>query len=253
MEINIETINKVVELLINEFPESEEVKKSDISEAVKFIFNGGVNYYQEVSDVLYEALHKVFPYLAYSEWEEKLKNGLVEGNYEDYTDKYYNYTVDRFHFWAERVKFEFHSLKGNRRTYEKACSLAADKWCEMIFGNRNQDNGDRSGYSDMMMLLGSMLKSDAQKDISLEVIENARKGFEKFYHNGCIWKFDDGKEWKIDLYCDYSPNLPLYEILCEAGVPMNDIRSICPWKTGVEIDKLDNAVVVRHYNERKYY
>ena len=61
-------------------------------------------------------------------------------------------------------------------------------------------------------------------------------------------------EWihRIQLYCDYDPNRPLYDILYESGIPKNKIGSICPWKTGIEIDENDNAVIIIGYQKRDY-
>ena len=42
------------------------------------------------------------------------------------------------------------------------------------------------------------------------------------------------------------------DILYEAGIPEDDIRDICPWKTGIEIDEKDNAVIMIGYQKRDY-
>lgn len=253
MEDYNEPIDKTVEYLIGEFPEGEGVTKGDIAEAVKSVFNGGVKYYQEIRDVLYNALHKVLPYPTDEQWNENFRRDKSTGGEKDYVDRYWDYAQKQFREWSERVESYFRAIRGARRTYGEACGLVADKWCELLFGSPFQDNGDRSGHSDGMMFLGTLLKSDAQKNITPEIMENVHNGIEKFYLHDCMWESEGGSRFRIDLSCDYYPNTPFYEILLEAGVKEDDIRSICPWKTGIEIDRKDNAVMVRQYRERNYF
>jgi hypothetical protein len=44
----------------------------------------------------------------------------------------------------------------------------------------------------------------------------------------------------------------LYDILVEAGVDGSDAGKITPWKTGIEIDENDNAVMLQGYQTLEY-
>ena len=69
---------------------------------------------------------------------------------------------------------------------------------------------------------------------------------------------DDERPWdwerygfiRDELYCDYGPDMGLYLILYNAGVPRRDVSSICPWKTGISIRFEDNAVFYNTYQHR---
>ena len=58
-------------------------------------------------------------------------------------------------------------------------------------------------------------------------------------------------EFRCDLYCDYGPATSLYLILVNAGVDKRDVRNICPWKTGIDIRTVDNAVIYKTYRHQE--
>lgn len=160
-----------------------------------------------------------------------------------------------FYKWSKWVAEDFLCAKGPRRTFDEACKLAADEWCKKLFGNHFQDNGAlNEEHSFLMCGLGTLLKDKAQESITEEMIENTRTNLYKYFENHCLYKSKDHPEWEhsIKLYSDYGPNSPLYDILYESGIPENKIGSICPWKTGIEIDENDNAVIIIGYQKRDY-
>jgi hypothetical protein len=63
---------------------------------------------------------------------------------------------------------------------------------------------------------------------------------------------DDKFNWEYGFgwgstHCDYGPSTVIWLILVNAGVDKRDASSICPWKTGIEIRSLDNAVLYNTY------
>ena len=100
-----------------------------------------------------------------------------------------------------------------------------------------------------------------------EVINNFIEGFLYDFHSLLTEKNldvpelpDDDKkdpfdwryfEFRCDLYCDYGPTTPLHLILVNAGVDKMDTRNICPWKTGIDIRAVDNAVMYNTYQHQE--
>ena len=169
-------------------------------------------------------------------------------------------------------------LNGKANTNEEAAKKAADKWCELIFGWHLQDNGaineDHAGgfYA---CALGTVLANNSKKGISEDVKKKAHSLFYEYYlhqlhynetrdRKDIDWLVDnlpdddekDPFDWKyfefrIDLYCDYGPGTPLYLILVNAGVDKRDAGNICPWKTGIDIRTVDNAVMYNTYQHQE--
>ena len=165
-------------------------------------------------------------------------------------------------------------LNGKVNTNEEAARKAADKWCELIFGWHLQDNGaineDHAGGF-TACALGTVLANNSKEGISEDVKKKARGLFYEYYlrqlhynethdRKDIDWLVenlpdDDEKDpfdwrdfgFRCELYCDYGPGTPLYLILVNAGVDEKDVRNICPWKTGISIRSLDNAVQYRTY------
>lgn len=165
-------------------------------------------------------------------------------------------------------------VNGKANTAEEAAKKAAEKWCELIFGWHLQDNGaineDHAGgfYA---CALGTILADKCKKGITEDVKKKAYDLLYEYYYRmihyantydekDIDWLVenlpdDDEKnpfDWKyfkfrVDLYCDYGPGTPLYLILVNAGVDKKDVNSICPWKTGISIRTLDNAVQYHTY------
>ena len=169
-------------------------------------------------------------------------------------------------------------LNGKANTNEEAAKKAADKWCELIFGWHLQDNGaineDHAGgfYA---CALGTVLANKSKERISEDVKKKAHSLFYEYYlrqlhynethdKKDIDWLVenlpdDDRKdpfdwryfEFRCDLYCDYGPGSPLYLILVNAGVDKRDAGNICPWKTGIDIRPVDNAVMYNTYQHRE--
>ena len=169
-------------------------------------------------------------------------------------------------------------LNGKANTNEEAAKKAADKWCELIFGWHLQDNGaineDHAGgfYA---CALGTVLANKSKERITEDVKKKAHSLFYEYYlhqlhynethdKKDIDWLVenlpDDDKkdpfdwryfEFRCDLYCDYGPGTPLYLILVNAGVDKRDAGSICPWKTGIDIRPVDNAVMYNTYQHRE--
>lgn len=169
-------------------------------------------------------------------------------------------------------------LNGKANTNEEAAKKAADKWCELIFGWHLQDNGaineDHAGgfYA---CALGTVLANNSKEGISEDVKKKAHSLFYEYYlrqlhynetrdKKDIDWLVenlpdDDEKdpfdwryfEFRVDLYCDYGPGTPLYLILVNAGVDKRAAGNICPWKTGIDIRAVDNAVMYNTYQHQE--
>jgi hypothetical protein len=236
----------LVEDLINSFPESDKVKKEDFSDIIKHIFNE-MKSYREIWGYLSDALENIYPSPSNEMWEEHWQKG---GN--DYCAKYKEYK-DRFIHYVNNITKTFVAIKGKRHTYEDACSIAADEWVDLIFGSQLQDNGDRSEHSGMAMMLGTLLKYNAQERIPnfKELKPIVREKFYDYYHNGCLCNYE-GRTVFCTPDCDYHPNIALCEILKESGIPEKEIDSICPWKTSIRIDNEDYTVIIYKQEECIY-
>lgn len=242
--------NHIIEELIIDCPRNDKVDINKIREMLESIFDN-CKYYQEISDYFNTYIRECFLPDEY-EW-----------NSPEY-DEYWKYVhgindevlrVISFYRWVKFVEEDFLLVKGKRRTFKEACELAADEWCKRLFGNHFQDNGAlNEEHSFMMCGLGTWLKSKAQESITEEMIENTRKNLYKYFENHCEYRSKEYPEWvhHIQLYSDYGPNSPLYDILYESGIPENEIGSICPWKTGIEVDETDNSVIISGYQKRDY-
>lgn len=240
-----------IDILIQQCPKHDKVDMNKIKEMLENIFEH-CDYYQDVNEYFKKYVNTCFPGSDYNKykWDSP-----------EY-DEYYNYMMGdidnketSFYKWSKWVAEDFLNVKGPRRTFDEACKLAADEWCKKLFGNHVQDNGAlNEEHSFMMCGLGTLLKDKAQESITEEMIENTRTNLYKYFENHCEYRSKEHPEWThhIQLYSDYGPNAPLYDILYEAGIPEDDIRNICPWKTGIEIDENDNAVIMIGYQKRNY-
>ena len=167
------------------------------------------------------------------------------------------------------------TVNGKTHTEEESATIAADKWCELLFKWHLQDNGainetHAGGFP--ACALATILGNDAKETITDDVKVKAHDLFKEYYlrliHysntydcNDLQWLKDtlpdkEGDfDWKYgfeyDMYCDYDPSYPLYLILYHSGVPDKDIHSICPWKTGISIRTEDNAVMYRTYQHKE--
>ena len=229
------------EELLALLPEHRRVDREYAKGAIDFIMEQ-LPGYQDISGYMKQALGNTFPCPTSEQYRSR----------DEYCEEYSKYFYgDAYREFINSVESEFLNRKGVRRSYEEACQIAADKWVEMIFGTHLQDNGDRTGHSDMAMMLGTVLKDEAKKRCSQDVPEKARELLKKFYLSGCMCKGYMG-DFVCPPYSDYGPNTPLYNILVEAGVDENDAGRITPWKTGIDIDENDNAVVLQGYQKVEY-
>ena len=161
-------------------------------------------------------------------------------------------------------------VNGKAHTEEEAATIAADKWCELIFNWHMQDNGALNedypgGFP--ACALGTVLANDARENVTEEMKVKAHALFREYYLRAMHYHktFDDddkkwleenlpdetGKfDWKYgfyDLSCDYDPSWPLYLILLHSGISDRDCCNLCPWKTSITIRQEDNAVMYHTY------
>ncbi len=156
-----------------------------------------------------------------------------------------------------------------KNTKEEAAAIAADKWCQMLFGSHIQDNGARE--CGLMCMLATIVADHAKNEISEESKIKTREILEQYYLHEII----NDKDWlaKVlgtyanyhgetcefnffdrDLYCDYHPCLHLRRILSIAGIDDSVAESIAPFKTGIEILTDENegyTVVLKTYGRRQ--
>lgn len=156
-----------------------------------------------------------------------------------------------------------------KNTNEEAAAIAADKWCQMLFGWHIQDNGARE--CEFMCMLASVVADRAKNEISEESKIKTREMLEQYYLHEII----NDKDWLAktlgtytdyrgetcefnffnhDLYCDYHPCLHLRKILEIAGIDESVAESIAPFKTGIQILPDENegyTVVLKTYRRRQ--
>lgn len=240
------------EEIIRNFPSCRLIKWYDIKPVLEEIFLTAETY-REVYPRIMKKCKELFPkpngLLRFDGATDKEWEDYFWGRYNDKHEK-----VDySFNDWVELVEEEFVSRKGKLHTFEDACHIAASKWCEMIFGNHFQDNGDRSETGFFGNMLATIVADKYREGITENTIENVRKNLYEYYKNGCMYQWEDGFKSFCEPYCDYNPNLPLSEALEKAGLSERVIGCICPIKTGVGIDKKDNSVIVRGYQKESYF
>ena len=156
-----------------------------------------------------------------------------------------------------------------KNTSKEAAAIAADKWCQMLFGQHFQDNGvQECGF---MCMLATTLADRAKNEISEESKVKTREILEQYY----LHKIINDKAWLArtlgtytdyrgktcefdtfdrDLYCDYHPCLHLRRILEIAGIDDSIAESIAPLKTGIEIlhdEHKGYTVVLKTYRQRQ--
>ena len=197
----------------------------------KMVLDYSLRFWPEPKDVKWD-------HPAYREWS-------------DYFWGNYNTGQHVFNDWIGKLQDEFIRRNGSRRSFGEACQIAADEWTRMILYDHIQDNGDQSESGGWLMILGTLVKDRAAKGITEKTIEKFRKLMADYYRSGCLYKTDKYTH-EAEPYCDYHPNSPLANLLIKAGVPENSVGNICPWKTGIYIDKRDGTVVVRRYQKETY-
>lgn len=146
------------------------------------------------------------------------------------------YSVD---CWREDLRKAWLDIHGPRHTREEVMQIAADWWCERIFGTCLQDNGDDTPEGRFGMSMATRLKSNAMNHQSTAVRTKTHTLIMEYY--GRI--YDDPKSYERGLDVDYAPCANLRTILLNAGVDEKDIDSIVPFKTGLALRDFDKSLV----------
>lgn len=280
-----EIIEKAAKKFIEKFRQDAEYEDDDVTEmtddnikdlVVKFF---DFNQLSAANDYFYHAFDKFVPdTYEQIDWEleeEKRKETPEFKQWRRHGD------ISGHWFCAKReseLEERWVDVHGKIRTNEEAATIAADKWCELLFGWHLQDNGALNedhpgGFT--ACALGTVLANKSKEKITEEMKIKTRELFIEYYSrflhlyetfdlDDIKWAEktmpDDDKERPYDwhygfksgsMYCDYGPYRPLYLLLIAAGIPKNDANSICPWKTGIDIRPLDNAVFYNTYQHRE--
>lgn len=233
------------EELVAAFPECERIKREQVAPLVERVF-AECKTYREIHSVVWYYLTDLWPEPKGVKWDDPIRM-----EWSDYIVGNYKTNVKPLPDWTKRLEDEFFARNGELHTLEEACQIAADEWARMIFGNHVQNNGDKSDAGGMAMVLGTLAKDKASRGIDSKVVEKFRTLCKEFYLGGCICEDEYGKH-KSEPYCDYHPNTPLAELLLKAGVPEERIGSICPWKTGININERDHSVRIGGYQTERF-
>jgi len=164
-------------------------------------------------------------------------------------------------------------INGMTHTLEEASKIAADKWCELLFGWELKDNGDLdSQHSFNMSVFASALGNSTKEKISDDVKKKCHDLLEETYMRIIRNKVDDRK-WIVDKYAqddddriymnaygmeqewiktDYHAMRNLYLILSAGGLTDDEISCICPWKTNIRIERTDYSVIYCHGGKFDY-
>lgn len=248
----------VITSIVNEY-----FNKKTLTEANKYIY-----------DVFYEYVENPYEKI---NWKHNKNDVEKTPEYKAWRRCHKILDIWSFCRRSNRIEETWVNLNGKVNTDEEAAKKAADKWCELIFGWHLQDNGainenHPGGFT--ACALGTILADNNKNKISEDVKKKAHSLFYEYYmrmiHYHNTKDKDDIKwlvknlpghdkesrfDWNyfgfdVDLYCDYGPTSPLYLILFNAGVNKNSISDICPWKTGISIRNVDNAVMYNTYQHQ---
>lgn len=234
------------EELIQAFPECEKIKREQIAECVTKAMTEE-KFYREAADKIYRKAHELYP----------IPGGRYNKDYPGHAEYWLYFSGDYpktspFKQWLEKFETEFIALHGQVRTFDEACQTAADEWARMIFGNHIQNNGDESDAGGYTMVLGTLIKDKAKGGYGKDVIDKFRSLMADHYRGGCRWTSESGTEYRDEPYVDYHPSPSLRGLLVKAGCKEKDAEHMCPWKTGITIDKCDNSVCVHGYRTARY-
>lgn len=232
--------------IINAFPECDRIKKADIAECVNRLFDE-VKFYNEIGDFLIEYCSTLWP--EPTNWRADRTDidewlHYFHGNYK--TKDY------RFREWRKIIQKEFVARHGQHRTYDEACQLAADEWARMIFGSHMQDNGDKSSEGFFGNMLATVVKNECSSGYGQDVIDRFRAAIKRHYLGDCFFESAEYGRFRDIPDCDYHPSYSLRKALSDAGCEDKDIGYMCPIKTAIIIDKIDNSVCVRGYRTERY-
>lgn len=242
------------EELLEKFPECEKLNKDDVRAILEKVLLESESH-EEVVSKLYDSCEEIYP--------EPPENKHKPWEDQDHTqfNYFWEYKDDdnpsklTFRQWTGMVEAEFVARTGKKRTYKEACRVAAEEWHRKIFDVVFQDNGCWEGSSYNLNMLGSSIKMSAQEKITQEMKDKFLEVMEDYYYNNCRYDWENNGQKHtsyIEPSCDYGPNGPLHDIMERAGIPEKEIDSICPWKTTIRIDQLDNRVKVYGYGKVDY-
>lgn len=228
------------ELLIL-FPKHPKIDIHKIEELLDKVFVE-CKQYKDIYEYFESYINTCFPGSDYN----KYKYGSYER--EEYSSYLYNFEKNGFYEWIKDVEAEYLIRNKSKRTFEEACNIAADKWCDLLFQWHLQDNGaineDHPGGF-FSCVLATLMKNDSAKKIDEKTIKKAHDNFVKYY-------LDNNYDAMYGMRVDYDPSRSLYDLLKDSGIPEKHIRSLCPWKTSIYIDEKDNSVVYCTYGKREY-
>ena len=206
-----------------------------------------------------EELEKTYPYIQFSKYDDANSAWCWASR---------NYGLEEV--WVD--------INGQVRTDDEAAELAANKWCELLFGKHLQDNGainENHAGGVYACTLGTVLANESKKGITEEMQLKTKNLIKEYYLHNIEYHKTDGRnavEWAQknlpdndkknsfsweygfgygSMYCDYGPSTPLYLILINAGISERDACNICPWKTGIEIRHVDNTVFLNTYRHQE--
>lgn len=234
------------EEIINAFPECSRIKKADMAECVNRVFDE-VKFYNEVGDFLMKHCETLWPQP--TNWRIDRTDFDIWCNY-----FYGNYETKDFRFrdWRTSIEHEFVTRHGQHRTYDEACQVAADEWARMIFGRHIQDNGDKSSDGVFGNMLATIVKDRCRSCYGQDVIDRFREAIKQHYLGHCIYESKEHGSYRDIPDCDYHPSPSLRKALSDAGCKDDDISYMCPCKTCIIIDEVDNSVCVRGYQTARY-
>lgn len=240
------------EEIIFKFPPHKLICRGDIRPVLDVILKSAKTYH-EICPAILKKCKELFP-----KPNGLLRfDGLTDEDWERYFWSQYDEKLKKIVKppiieWISLVEDEFVARHGKYHTFDEACRIAADKWCEMCFGNHIQDNGDRSTTGLFGNMLATIVADKYREGIGEVTIGKVRENLYEYYKGGCMYTFDDGMQAFSVPSCDYSSNSPLFYALKNAGLDEKTIDCICPIKTSIHIDEKDNAVVVRGYQKEEY-
>ena len=257
-------------------PELKEMSDDDIKGIVEEYFS--FDKLTEANKYFYRAFDKFVPD-TWDQIDHALEREAMEQTPEFKQWYHHSHVSSAWYsaFQDTQLENAFCDLHGKVRADEEAATLAADKWCELLFNWHLQDNGALNedhpgGFT--ACALGTILADKSRERITEEMKKKAHELFYQYYlgsirvqnsrdYSAVKWAQENLKdpdtekpyEWGVHsflsnlMYCDYSPYMPLYLVLVNAGIPEHDATSICPWKTGISIRALDNTVEYRTYQK----
>ena len=240
-----------IDELIQAFPECEKIKREDIAECITKAMTEE-KFYSNALTKIYQKAHALYPpYMG--PYEEGLAYRNAYHAY-FYTD-IYTWKRGPFGEWIDTLRQAFIALHGQVHTFDEACQIAADEWARMIFGDHIQDNGDESETGYFGMMLGTKLKNSISRRYTSNHAKRFRRLMKEYYLADCIpERFNDRPiKFAVLPSCDYHPNEVLFNILVKSGINEQDANNICPWKTSIYVDELDNSVCVKGYRTERLF